>query len=188
MKIILGSASKARQQVLHDLGYEFDVRPAEIDEKLFRHDDLRQLPLLIAQAKSQSLIKQINEHVILITADSVVVYKDELREKPQDEDQARFFLRSYGQGAVEVIAGVVVTNTQTGKTTSGLESGKIYFHKFPESFIEELIQHGRVFEGAGGFIIEDPAMQKYIVHVEGNFDTIMGLPKLLTKKLMEEVL
>jgi hypothetical protein len=41
--------------------------------------------------------------------------------------------------------------------------------------------------GAGGLIVYDPPIKRHIVHFEGNFDTMMGLPKELTRKLIEEV-
>jgi septum formation protein len=187
MKIVLGSASKARQKILSELGFEFDIAIADIDEGSVRHSDFRRVPLMIAQAKSEALQRQIIEPVVLITADSVVIYKNELREKPKDEDQAREFLRSYGDGPVEVVSAVYIVNTQTGKTASGLESGKFYFHKVPEKVIHELVLMGRVMEGVGAFDIDDPAIQRYIVHTESPIDCLAGLPKNLTKKLIEKV-
>jgi septum formation protein len=186
-KMILGSSSKARQKILSELGYVFEIRFPQIDEKAVRHDDVRKIPLLVAQAKSEALQKQIHEPAILITADSIIIYKNHLREKPKDEEEAKEFLRSYGEGAVEVVTGVYVINTETQKTALGSESGKIYFHKIPEQVIVDLVLHGRVMEGAGGFIVEDPVISKYVAYTEGNFDAIMGLPKALTKKLIEEV-
>ena len=43
LRIILGSASPARKKILQEMGYEFDVLPAGIDEKAIRSDDPRKL-------------------------------------------------------------------------------------------------------------------------------------------------
>ncbi len=187
MRIILGSASKARQELLNSLGYEFQVRSANIDEKAIRSDDFRQLPLLLAQAKSEAIQKDLHEPAILITSDSVAVYKNELREKPTSEAEAKQFLQDYATHPVDVITAVYVINTASGESASGIESGKTYFHKIPDTVIHELIQHGAIMQAAGGFIVEMPAIKKYIAHIEGNMDTIMGLPKILTKELIQKV-
>ena len=40
MRLILGSASKFKQEELRNAGYDFEVLAADIDEKAIRHDDL----------------------------------------------------------------------------------------------------------------------------------------------------
>lgn len=52
MKIILGSQSRSRRKVLEKLGYEFEVMPADIDEKAIRFDDPTKLTLVLARAKA----------------------------------------------------------------------------------------------------------------------------------------
>ena len=188
MKIILGSASKARQDILKNLGYDFEVMSANIDEKAIRIDDPYQLPLLLAQAKADYLKRQIKEPAILITSDSIVLFDGHVREKPETEEQAREFLRSYSTMPVEVVTTVLVTNTKTDKSVQGIETAFVYFHKIPDEVIDDLIKVGGVMYAAGGFIVEDPKISKYVMHVEGGRDTVMGLPKLLTKQLIGQLL
>ncbi len=186
MRIILGSGSKRRQQLLADAGFEFDVEIPRIDEKAIRSDDLRQLPLMIAQAKSDVLKNQVGE-AILVACDTIVVHKNQLREKPKDESEAREFLKSYSQAPAEVICGLVVTNTATGKTVTGTESAKVYFLPIPDAVIHELVLHGAIMDAAGGFMAQMPAIKKYIAHIDGGMDTVMGLPRMLVKKLISDV-
>lgn len=187
MRIILGSASPRRKKLLSEWGYQFDVVSAQIDEQAIRSEDLRKLPLLIAKAKAESLKQQITDPAILITCDTIVVHKDELYEKPKDAAEARKMLESYGSAPAEVICGVVVTNTQTGKWVQGLDSAKVYFHKIPHQLIEDMIGHGVIFDFAGAFHPDDPPIKPYIVHIEGEIGTVMGLPGKLTKQLIEKV-
>lgn len=55
-----------------------------------------------------------DEAALVITSDQVIVYQGQIREKPEDEAQAREFLRSYEHHPAEAIVGVAVTNTKTG--------------------------------------------------------------------------
>lgn len=188
MKIILGSASPRRQKLLSDWGYTFDVLFPQIDEKAIRSGDLRTLPVKIASAKAESLCGQIDQPAILITCDTIVLYKNQLYEKPKDETEARNMLQSYGTGPAEVICGVAVINTENGKFASGTDSAKVYFHKIPHPLVEEMIKHGRIFDFAGAFHPDDPPIKPYIVHIEGEMSTVLGLPEKLTKKLINQVL
>ena len=46
---------------------------------------------------------------------------------------------------------------------------------------------GRVFSCAGGFCINDLAFKGLIERVEGEIDSVAGLPPKLTEKLIQEV-
>ena len=188
MKIILGSASPRRHELFRELGYEFDIIPPGIDEKAIRVDDLRTLPLAIARSKSKALVRQMTRPVIVVTCDTVVIHDGKLREKPSSESQAREYLRTYSDHPAEVICGVVAANTKTGKSLDGVESAKVFFHRIPDSVIDDLIEHGAILDAAGGFMAQMQAINKYITHIDGSMDTVMGLPRALTKRLIEQIL
>jgi len=173
--------------LLADWGYEFEVIAPQIDERAIRSEDFRLLPLKIATAKAESLREQIKEPSILITCDTIVLHDNQVYEKPKDDAEARAMLQSYGSVPAEVICGVVVTNTASGKSASGTDSAKVYFHKIPHALIEEMIKHGQIFDFAGAFHPADPPIIPYIVHIDGASDTVLGLPKYLTQKLIKEV-
>lgn len=186
MNIILGSGSPRRKKLLSEWGYRFETLAPQIDEKSIRDSDFRTLPLKVATAKAEALQSQVKDPALLITCDTVVVYQKQLYEKPVDEDDARRMLKSYGNGPVEVITGVAVTNTATGQKVSGTETAKVYFRQVPAPRIEEMIHHGQIFDFAGAFHPDDPAIKPYIVHIEGEMEAVLGLPKALTEKLIKQ--
>lgn len=189
MKLILGSQSKGRQLVLKDAGIEFTSIPANIDEKAIRSDDYTLLPLLLARAKADALAAKIqaDEPALLLTADTVVIYKDELREKPQSPEQARAYLSSYEPTTPAwVTTGVVVTNLLTGKRVEGRDRGGVYFHSIPDAVIEQAIQEGYIFGCAGAFAIETPLLKPLIAKIDGEASAIIGLPLSLTQNLLQQ--
>lgn len=186
-KIILGSQSKWRKDVLERMGYEFEVMAADIDEKAIRFDDPNQLALALANAKTDALLPKIQGEAILITSDQVDVCNGEIREKPADAEQAREFLLSYNKYPVETITAVVATNTANQKRREGIDIAKVYFHPLSDDKISELIASGCVFSCAGGFCIDDPAFKNCVKRVEGEVDSVIGLPPKLTEKLINEV-
>lgn len=187
MKIILGSQSKNRKLVLEKMGYEFEVMSSNIDEKSIRDDDPKQLVLKLARAKAQALLPKIQEPSILITSDQVVFCNNEIREKPESVEQAREYLETLSRYPQETVTSLVIMNTSTGKTTEAVDIAKVYFRTLPDSAIEEFISKGDPYTHSGGFAVEDPILKPYVEKIEGEYESVLGLPKALTKKFIQNV-
>ncbi len=187
MKIILGSQSKGRKKMLEEMGYQFEVIAANIDEKAIRLEDPKELTLAIAKAKTNALLSQIPKGAILITSDQVVVWNGKIREKPDDEKEVKEFLEGYNVYPAETVTAVVVTNLATGKRTEGVDIAKVYFNHFSDEDIDELVKEGSVFYLAGAFNVEGQIWESHIKKIEGTRDSVIGLPKDLTERLIHEV-
>ncbi|XP_021901499.1 maf-like protein DDB_G0281937 isoform X5 [Carica papaya] len=79
-KLILGSSSIARRQILADMGYEFTVMIADIDEKCIRKEKPEDLVMALAEAKADAIVSKLqtvnnqeldSEAIFLIAADTV---------------------------------------------------------------------------------------------------------------------
>ncbi|OMO84409.1 Maf-like protein [Corchorus olitorius] len=219
-KIILGSSSMARQRILAEMGYEFEII-VNIDEKSIRKEKPEDLVTALAEAKctvahalllfcfhvsnvsycelanadaiisrlqNTGILEKDAQTTLLITADTVVVYKGTIREKPCSEEEAREFIKGYSGGNAAVVGSVLVTNLQTGTRKGGWESAEVYFHDIPDEVIDSLIDEGIPFKVAGGLMLEHPLTLPFVDAVIGATDTVMGLSKSLTEKLMEEAL
>ena len=188
MKIILGSQSWGRRRVLDEAGYEFDVMPADIDEKAIRHDDHQKLPLLIARAKADALVSQISEAAVLVTADTITIFGGELREKPETSEQARRYLETYSADEpIIVITAVTVTNTATNKRAEGVDVVELTIGKLPPELVEEIAQEPRTLTVAGGFTTFDARLRPYIVKRVSSTSSVAGLPLKLMEQLIAEV-
>lgn len=187
MHIVLGSQSEARKKILEEMGLSFEVMRPDVDEKMIRFSRPEELTLALAHAKARILVPQITVPSLLITSDQVIVCNGAIREKPQDEVEARRFLLSYRQYPVEAVNAVVVTNTQTGAMAQGIDRAQIYFHSFPDELITHLIEGKHVLYCAGALRAEHPLVIPYIEKMEGTIDSFMGLPKQLLSKLLKEV-
>jgi septum formation protein len=187
MKLILGSSSKYRRSILENHGYIFEVVSPDVDEKKIRSEDLYQLPLILARAKSQNLVQKINEPALVITSDIIVVCDGKLCEKPESEAEARAFLKKYSEGhPAETVCSLVVVNTETGKRVEGVDIAKVYFHELPQEFIDLFIKEGDPYTRAGGFGVQVPMFQPYLKKVEGTIESIVGMPIHLLEKLLRE--
>lgn len=187
MKIILGTQSVQRKHILEKMGYTFETMSPGIDEKAIRFEDPKQLTLALANTKADALLPRIHEPAILITADLVCVHNGTILEKPENEAEARQFLRGYATAPVKTVGAVVVVNTETKKRCAGIDTAEIRFRPIPETVIDALIVEGNVFSWAGGFAVEDPLLRDYVEHIDGDPDSVMGLPKNLISEFIVEV-
>ncbi|KAL1815499.1 hypothetical protein ACET3Z_018073 [Daucus carota] len=199
-KIILGSSSMARRKILGDMGYEFTIMTADIDEKAIRMDKPEDLVVTIAEAKADAIIARLKtmdqsvedasskEPTLLITADTVVVYEGTIREKPSDKKEARHFIKGYSGGQASVVGSVVVSNLTTGKRTRGWDRAEVYFHEIPDEVIDSLVEEEIMLKVAGGLTIEHPLTLPHIDTLVGTYDSVMGLSKSLAEKLIQEAL
>ncbi len=186
MRVILGSSSKWRRQVMDEMGLKFDVMNPDIDERAIEHPDPYMLPKLIARAKAAALLPRIAGEAILITADQVVGWGSEIRGKPRDSEEAVKFLKSYAVKDPRTYSAVFVTNTATKKSAIGVEAVSIHFDPLPDEVIAQLSIDADILNSAGAFTEHRLLLPfKHIIH--GTKDSVMGLPKELTRFLIEQV-
>ncbi|EXB37256.1 Maf-like protein [Morus notabilis] len=196
-QIILGSASMARRQLLKEMGYEFSLMTADIDERSIRKEKPEELVMALAEAKADAIISRLKsrgqleestEEKLLITADTVVVSKGMIREKPSSKEEARDFIKGYSGSQAAVVGSVLVTNLKTGKRKGGWERAEVYFHDIPDEVIDTLVEEAITLNVAGGLTLENPLILRFVEAVIGTGDAVMGLPKALTERLIQEAL
>ncbi|XP_020586339.1 maf-like protein DDB_G0281937 [Phalaenopsis equestris] len=194
-KIILGSSSVARRHILSEMGYEFEIKTAGIDEKAIRKEKPEELVRVLAEAKADAILSRLKvtdykniEPTLLITSDIVVVHEGSIREKPITEEEANQFLRGYSGSHITTANYVHVINLKTGMRIGGLDKAEVYFYQIPDEVIQSLIKERIVFNVAGGLLLEHPLILPLVEAVIGAPDSVMGLPKALTEKLIHEAL
>ncbi|XP_013595796.1 PREDICTED: maf-like protein DDB_G0281937 isoform X2 [Brassica oleracea var. oleracea] len=196
-KLILGSQWMARKKILGEMGYDFTIVTADIDEKAIRRDNPQDLVVALAQAKADEIISKLGGQsqfaqdplpTLLITADTVIVYKGVIREKPISKEEARQFIKGYSGSHGSVVGSVIVSNLKTGVQRAGWDKAEVYFHEIPAKVIDDLIDDSITFKVAGGLTLEHPLISPFIDTVVGGVDTVMGLPKELTEKFITDAL
>lgn len=183
---------------MEDAGLEFETIAADIDEKSIRGETPEETALAIARAKSEALKDMIVESAIVVTADSIGVWKDRIIEKPKDEEEAAVFLRGYNEAPCKIITAIVVRNLANGKAASAVDAGLVHFRHRSEEDIMKEAADPHILNYAGGFTLISPegidakkeASRELLGHIhkiEGSLDTILGLPIDIMKRLIKEV-
>ena len=185
-RLILASASPRRQQLLREAGYNFVVRPADIDE-----DDHppRILPADLAEylaaqkAGAVASEPQFRNDVVL-AADTVVAFGDRPLGKPVDPDDARRMLQLLSGTTHIVITGVAVVRPSTGHSARGRVMSAVKMRPLTADEISRYVA-GHDWQGkAGGYGIQD--RDPFVTRVAGCHTNIVGLPVPETRRMLSQ--
>jgi len=174
-RIILGSASPRRKELLAGLDLEFTVdAETNCDEKYdpaARHD---MIPLEIAKAKSKGFHRPLEDDEVLITADTMVFCGRDIMGKPKDRDDAVHMLRRLSGNTHTVVTGVYIRTNAKGQGFAC--TSEVTFKKLEDSEIEYYIDRYRPYDKAGAYGIQEWIGYAGITSINGSYYNIMGLP------------
>jgi len=185
-KIILASGSPWRQQLLRMLiGDNFDVIKSSYEEDNSLQLAPKELTLYHAKNKGRDVAGQL-EKGIVIAADTIAFYNDEVLGKPHTENKAKETLSKLSGNTIEAITGLVVIDAETKQEISDIETTRVKFKQFTEKEINDYVKTGEPLDKAGAFAILGRA-GIFIERVDGCFFNIVGLPLFKLNKALNEL-
>jgi septum formation protein len=173
-RIILASRSPRRQELLRELGLNFEVVVRDWSEKYPDHLKGEEIPLHVAAEKAKTFRSEIKENEIVITADTVVWCDNEVLDKPIDKEDARRIILEISGNTHEVITGVCLLSVT--KQTSFYSSTKVTFSELSDDEIEYYINNFSPYDKAGAYGIQEWIGLAACSHIEGSYFNVMGLP------------
>jgi septum formation protein len=183
-RIILASQSPRRQELLKGLGLNFETIVPEHGEEYPSGLKGSKIARYLSEKKALSFDKtMLDDHTILITADTIVWLDDENLGKPAGYEEASEMLRKLSGRSHEVITGVSLRSLNKLKTFT--DTSRVFFKKLTPREIEFYIQHFRPFDKAGAYGIQEWIGYIAITRIEGSYFNVMGLP---VQQLYEELL
>ena len=172
--IILGSNSPRRKKILEELGLKVKVIGSNIDESIIQHKNLEKVPIILAKKKAFALKNKIKSNDLLITADTIVLLKDEILTKPQNEEDAKRILSKISSKTHQVITGVCILIN--GKEYSFSNTTEVSFDKLDLNEIDFYIKKYKPFDKAGSYGIQEWIGLIGIKKINGSYSNVVGLP------------
>ena len=174
-KIVLGSASPRRRELLAGLGIDFTVDTANtFEESVPKNIPFTRIPENMAIGKSYGFHRELEDDEILITADTMVLCNDEIMGKPSSRDDAIRMLGKLQDNSHKVLTGVCLRSNS--KMMSFTASTDVHFgHLSPEE-IEYYIDTYKPYDKAGSYGVQEWVGYAAIKSIEGSFYNVMGLP------------
>ena len=173
-QVILASKSPRRQQLLKELGIDFSVEVAEVDEQYPEGLAMEEIPVYLARLKAKPFEGRLNDSQLVITADTIVWHKGKVLGKPTDEMEAAQMLNSLSDNEHQVVTGVCLKSVQ--KEKSFFSVSNVAFKKLTKDEIEYYITNYKPYDKAGAYGIQEWIGHIGVTHIEGSFFNVMGLP------------
>lgn len=186
-RIILGSASPRRKELLRGLDLEFETDTGNTFTEDFRNiTSLHEIPAMMSRGKSHGFHRQLSADEILITSDTVVICGDEVMGKPQDREDAVRMLRKLSGRRHEVVTAVTIRSA--GKEETFSDTAFVRFRELGKEEIDYYIDKYRPYDKAGAYAVQEWIGYIGIESIEGSFYTIMGLPVFQVYRHLEKFL
>ena len=199
--IILASASPRRIEMMRSHGFDPRIIPADVDENLPAGMSPESSVMYLAFKKACHVSGLVfpasdknssgqaaktthekprhgSENALIIAADTVVVFEDDIIGKPASEKDAYDILRSMSEKCHHVMTGVCVLEISDGqptKKTCLCEDTAVYFKNYSDEELLTYVRTDEPYDKAGGYAIQG-TFGKYVDHIEGDFDNVVGFP------------
>lgn len=185
-RIILGSASPRRKELLSGLGITFTVDARSGAAETFPQGiPYLEVSQTIAEGKSDSFHRHLEKDEILLTADTIVFCPDhEALGKPKDPEDAFRMLRLLSGKTHEVITGVCIRTTAGKELFSSVT--QVTFRELSDEEIHYYIDNYKPFDKAGAYAIQEWIGYVGITGINGSYYNVMGLPvQMLYARLLK---
>lgn len=183
-KILLGSKSPRRQEILRYFHLPFEIESPDFDEVSISFEGKPEnYVIAIAEGKGKSLQSQYPDHVI-ITADTIVMHQERPLLKPTDEKDAMSMLKKLSGQTHHVYTAVSVhykdqVHTEVGKTA-------VAFNHLTDKQIERYLQSAHGIDKAGSYGGQEIG-SLLIDSIDGSFYNLIGLPVNILNRLLNQV-
>ncbi len=183
MRYILASKSPRRRELLGQIIESFEIITQEVDESLPSDIHPRAGVEILALRKGEAVANGLPQDCVVISSDTLVEIDGIPLGKPKDEEDARQMLSALSGRAHNVHTGVAVH--YMGRCFSGVDTTAVFFREMSEEEITEYIASKDPMDKAGAYGIQSGG-GRFVDHIEGDYDTVVGLSVSLTKKLIDE--
>ena len=190
LKIILASQSKVRKKILDEHNILNEVRPSNIDEDVVKSSLLKEkaspeiISKNLAELKANKISRKYSDNLVL-GADSVIDLNGELISKPGNREEALEILRNLNGKKHYLISSVCISKNGS-MVWNHTDKATLTMKKMNDDELKNYLAK-----------ISDEALYAYNVYqiegdgrnlfssIDGNENTIMGLPVAKIKKYLD---
>ena len=191
-KIILASKSKVRKEILDKHNISCEVKPSHVDEDVIKKALISESasPEIISKNLAELKANKVSlsqKDLIVLGADSVIDLDGEIISKPQSRDEALLILKKLNGKKHSLISSVCISKNGS-MIWNYTDKAELTMKNFSEDDLKNYLSK-----------ISDEALYAYNVYqiegegknlflkIEGNEDTIMGLPVREIKEYLEKI-
>ena len=184
--LVLASRSPRRIDLLHRIGREPVVDPADIDESMNAGESAVDYVQRLSREKALTVLAR-HPGAVVLGADTCVELDGVVHGQPADRDDARRILRTLSGRTHNVHTAVTVATATAGATASRtiVESARVTLQPLGETLLDWYLDTGEPFGKAGAYAVQGHGAV-LVTGVRGLMSGVVGLPLGPVAGLLEE--
>lgn len=182
-RLILASASPRRHDLLQQLGVDFEIIVADIEEIPTAGEQPGEFVLRMAREKALEVLCREKRGLPVLGSDTAVILDGTILGKPFDRTDAVRMLEALSGKTHEVFSAVAVAIGEN-EVLEALNITRVTFADLEPAWIEAYCDTGDPMDKAGAYGVQNKAGEK-ISRIEGSFYGVMGLPLYETAELLK---
>lgn len=187
MRVILASKSPRRKELMELLEIDFEIMVSESDEILEEGLSLEEQSEKLGYIKAKAVFDKTSGDRIVIGSDTLVVKDNKLFGKPKDRQDAINMINALKNDKHQVITSIAILIQKDGEYEEYIDCdiADVYVSDMSDEEIEEWINTGNAYDKAGAYAIQ-LEFAKFIEKIDGNYDSIVGLPINKVHKILKK--
>lgn len=183
-RLVLGSTSVYRRDLLARLNWPFDTQAPHVDETPLAGESPRDLAWRLATLKAQAVAAQCPDDAIIIGSDQVAELDGQAVGKPGGHARATAQLRAMRGRTVRFHTAVSVARPRTGHLETAVNTVDVGFRSLTDSEIDTYLRLEQPYDCAGSAKCEGLGIT-LLEHIDSDDPTsLIGLPLILTCRML----
>ncbi|EAT12023.1 septum formation inhibitor Maf [Bermanella marisrubri] len=184
-RLILGSSSPFRRELLEKLDLSFECDSPDIDETPLKNEKPEDMVARLAKAKAMAIAER-NPQSIIIASDQCATLDGEIIGKPGDHENAVAQLQKASGRCVTFYTSLCVYNGQNEVSEEIVEPFYVYFRELNDQQIENYLQKEQPYNCAGSFKSEGLGISLFDRLEGSDPNTLIGLPLIQLIRMLEK--
>jgi septum formation protein len=124
---------------------------------------------------------------VVLAADTVVVVEGDVLGKPDSREHARAMLQRLSGRTHTVLTAVTLTDAGRGRSLSEYDSTDLTLRELSPADLNSYLDTGEPMDKAGAYALQGEAV-RFVTRVDGDRETVIGLPTRLVRRLLDQLI
>ncbi len=182
VSLYLASGSPRRRELLTQLGLCFERLVTEVEEQREPNELPTDYVRRLAQDKARAGVAVAPADLPVLGADTIVVFNQQVLEKPQNEADAAAMLALLSGQTHQVMTAVALASKH--HLLDCLVTTEVTFRSLSPQDIASYIASGEPMDKAGGYGIQGLG-GNFVRKINGSYHAVVGLPLVETAELLQ---
>ena len=176
LRFVLASASPRRRELLEGLGVAFEIRAADIDERVRENEKPIEYARRLASEKAER-VSEAEPGAVVLGADTIVVLSnggaEQILGKPSDKNDAFAMLRLLSNREHHVYTAYSIRSAEIRK--DNIVKTAVVFQPMSDDEIHRYVETGEPSDKAGAYAIQGIGGM-FVKRIHGSYSNVVGLP------------